>query len=154
MGYGLSKAHPSFSFSVCCLWTRCKLSPTTPPHPMPSCLLPCFSPWYSLANPLDCEQAPSQLFSFLWVVLVMMSLHNNTTVSKSGYVNNLSVTVTKYRSNTMPPEERLILDQSFWGFSHEWLYPWIWGPTEAAHSNGSTYWGSRELSPGGRKWQW
>lgn len=47
----------------------------------------------------------------------MMSLHNNTTVSKSGYVSNLSVTMTKYLSNTMHPEERLILHQSFGGFS-------------------------------------
>lgn len=119
---------------------------------MPSCLLPCFSPGWSLANPLHYEQAPNQMFSFLWVVLVMMSLHNNTTVSKSGYVSNLSVTMTKYLSNTMHPEERLILHQSFGGFSLEWLYPLIRGPTETAHSNGRAYWGSRELSPGDRKW--
>lgn len=51
----------------------------------------------------------------------------------------------------MHPEERLILHQSFGGFSHKWLYLLIWDPTEATHSNGRAYWGSRELSPGGRK---
>lgn len=118
---------------------------------MPSCLLPCFSPWWSLANPPHLSKLPVKCFLFLWVVLVMMSLHNNTTVSKSGYVSNLSVTMTKYLSNTMHPEERLILYQGFGDFNHEWLYPLIRGPTEAAHSNGRTYWGRRELSPGGRK---